>query len=76
MASREDDIFSDNFLDCAEVESNAHWTMQKDEINQTIVILRNRLWPGYTAYARANTAIYGGLYIGDGVCNCDLPFMI
>ena len=76
MAAREDDIFNHNFLDCVQAESNGYWTVQKDEVNQSIVVLRNRLWPGYASYARANTNIYGGIYIGDGVCNCDLPFMI
>ena len=44
--------------------------------NQAVVLIRSRLWPGYTSYARANTNIFGGVYIGDGVCNQDLPFMI
>lgn len=52
------------------------WTIQKDEINQAIVVLRNRLWPGFTAYARANTPIFGSLYVGSGIKQVDLPFMI
>ena len=43
------------------------WTIQKDEITKTVVVLRSRIWPGFTAYARANTAIYGSLYIGTGI---------
>ena len=76
MSSREDDIFAHDFLDCVKAGSKEYWTVQRDEINQAVVILRNRIWPGYSSYARASTNIYGGVYIGDGVCNCDLPFMI
>ena len=52
------------------------WTVQQDEVNQAVVMLRSRLWPGFTAYARANTSIYGSLYIGNGLKQLDLPFMI
>ena len=76
LAGREDDIFNHNFLDCVEASSKGSWSVQRDEINQAVVLIRSRLWPGYTSYARANTNIFGGVYIGDGVCNQDLPFMI
>jgi radial spoke head protein 9 len=39
-------------------------------------IIRNRLWPGYFGYHRSNSKIFGGLYIGNGIKNNDLPFMI
>ncbi len=32
------------------------------------------LWPGYVSYHRANSKIFGGLYIGNGIKNVDLPF--
>jgi hypothetical protein len=41
-----------------------------------VAILRNKLWPGYYAYHRANTSIFGGVYIGYALKNLDLPFMI
>ena len=77
QASREEDIFCHDFLDNAALQQpNCSWTVQKDEINKTVVNLRSRAWPGFTAYARANTPIYGSLYIGTGIKQVDLPFMI
>lgn len=77
MAAREEDIFSHEFMDNAALQRpDCGWTVQKDEINKTVVVLRSRMWPGFTAYARANTAIYGSLYIGTGIKQVDLPFMI
>jgi radial spoke head protein 9 len=34
------------------------------------------LWIGYVGYHRLNTQIYGGLYIGNGIKNYDLPFQL
>ena len=77
MAAREEDTFHHEFMDNAAVcNPSQGWTIQKDEMNQTVVVIRNRLWPGFTAYARANTKIFGSLYIGAGIKQVDLPFMI
>ena len=54
---------------------NHSWSIIKDS-TQTVATLRSQLWPGYYGYHRANTAIYGSVYIGDGIKNIDLPFMI
>ena len=77
MAAREEDIFNHEFMDNAALQKpDCSWTVQKDEINKAVVVLRSRMWPGFTAYARANTSIYGSLYIGTGIKQVDLPFMI
>lgn len=77
MAGREEDVCAHDFLDNAALcKPNHGWTIKRDEINKTVVLLRSRLFPGYYVYARANTSIYGGIYIGDGLKNVDLPFMI
>ena len=77
LAAREEDVFTHEFMDNAALcRPDNGWTVQKDEINKTVVVLRSRMWPGFTAYARANTAIYGSLYIGTGIKQVDLPFMI
>jgi radial spoke head protein 9 len=34
------------------------------------------LWPGYFFVHKANTKIFAGVYIGNGIKNFDLPFMI
>jgi radial spoke head protein 9 len=77
LSAREEDIFCHDFMDNAALQKPAQgWTVQKDEINQAVVVLRSRVWPGFTAYARANAPIYGSLYIGNGIKQLDLPFMI
>lgn len=77
MAAREDDIYAHDFLDNAAMcKPDKSWTVKCDEINHQVVVLRNRLFPGFFSYARANTAICGNLYMGNGLKNVDLPFMI
>ena len=77
MASREDDICAHDFLDnAANCKPDKSWTVKRDEINPQVVVLRNRLYPGFFSYARANTDIHGCLYMGAGLKNLDLPFMI
>jgi radial spoke head protein 9 len=36
------------------------------------VTLRSLLWPGYVAYNRVHSNIFGGIYIGNGIKNSDL----
>ena len=77
QAAREEDIFCHDFLDNAALQKpEQSWTVQKDEINQAVVVLRSRVWPGFTAFARANAPVYGSLYYGNGIKQLDLPFML
>ena len=76
LAEREEDIFNHEFLDSAKCDlPNGCWSIQKDPINPLTVTIRSNLWPGFYAYHRANSAIFGGVYMGDGIRNLDLPFM-
>jgi radial spoke head protein 9 len=34
------------------------------------------IWPGFIAYHRANSNIYGYAYFGDGIRNSDFEFLI
>jgi radial spoke head protein 9 len=38
------------------------------------ITLRSLVWTGYVGYHKANTQIFGGLYIGNGIKNVDLCF--
>lgn len=68
LCAREEDIFCHDFMDNAALQKpNQCWTVQRDEINQACVILRNRIWPGFSAYARARAPIYGSVYLGNGI---------
>ena len=76
-SDREEDILTHDFLDSAACEKPAqNWCIKRDEVNPSVVVLRNKLYPGYFAYTRANAAIFGGVYIGTGLKNTSLPFMI
>ena len=77
LAAREVDICNHHFLDDASLgKPSSAWTIKRDEINPNIVVLRSRLYPGFYAYSRASSRVFGGIYIGDGLKNQDLPFMI
>lgn len=77
LAAREEDRFCHEFLDNAALQKpDGCWSIQQDEINMAVVTLRNRIWPGFTAFGRANASLYGSLYIGNGIKQLDLPFMV
>jgi radial spoke head protein 9 len=60
-------IFNFNFiLEC--------WSVQT-EPTKTIVNIRSLIWPGYFAYHKANSQVFGGCYIGFGIKNLDIAFM-
>ena len=51
------------------------WSIQKDTTG-TVATLKSHLWPGLYAYHRCNTNFSGCLYMGDGIRNDNLPFMV
>ena len=51
------------------------WSIQKDTTGQMAVI-RNNVWAGFTAYHKAASGDFGGIYNGDGLKNQDLVFML
>ena len=68
-------VFDFNFLDSIKENSiNGSWSIHVDSA-KTISNIRSLIWPGYFAYAKANTNEFGGLYIGYGIKNVDIPFM-
>lgn len=76
LIDRDDGIFNPNFLDTLSSDPlKGAWSIQKDT-TESVAIIRNKLWPGYYAYHRVGSAIYGSLYIGNGLRNNDLPFMV
>lgn len=73
---RDEAIYNHQFLDDVVNDwPKGSWNVLKDT-TESVAILRNKLWPGYYAYHRVNSPIFGGLYIGSGIKNLDLPFMI
>jgi len=51
------------------------WSVQYSYDNSMLYI-KNLLWPGFVSYVILGTNIYGCLYIGDGIKIKDLPFLI
>ena len=41
-----------------------------------MAIIRNNVWAGFTAYHKAATGDFGGVYVGDGLKNLDLCFQL
>ena len=73
---RDDAIFQPDFLD--EVNGDqprGMWSIQKDTTGQMAVI-RNNVWAGFTAYHKAASGDFGGIYCGDGLKNRDICFML
>ena len=51
------------------------WSIQRDS-NGKKAVIRNHMWAGYTAFHEVGTNNFGGVYVGDGLKNADLAFMI
>jgi radial spoke head protein 9 len=76
LIARNEAFYSTEFLDPVSVDMpKCCWSVQKDT-TQCVAILRNHMWQGYYGYHRVQSPIYGGLYVGDGIANIDLPFMV
>ena len=68
-------VFDFEFLDSiADDPIKQSWSLHIDS-TRTVCTLRNLVWPGYFAYHKANTDEFGGIYIGYGIKNIDIPFM-
>ena len=71
---QDDAIFQADFLD--EVSSDlpkGAWSIQKDVTGQQAVI-RNNIWAGFTAFHKAGSNEFGGVYVGEGLKNIELCF--
>jgi radial spoke head protein 9 len=68
-------VFDFDFLDSiADDPIKDSWSIHLDS-TKTTSTLRNLIWPGYFAYHKANTDEFGGVYIGYGIKNIDIPFI-
>ena len=41
-----------------------------------MAVIRNNVWAGFTAYNKASSNDFGGIYVGDGLKNLDLCFQM
>lgn len=51
------------------------WSLQLDR-GGTVCVLRSLLWLGFTFFHVPQTPQHGYIYMGDGLMNLDLPFML
>jgi radial spoke head protein 9 len=76
LINRGDSLFNAEFLDPLDKDlPKGSWSHFVDA-SGSLTCLRSLLWPGYVGYHRASSDVYGGVYIGDGIKNSDLPFML
>ena len=69
-----DAVFKPDFLDEVSIDlPMGTWSIQPDTTN-TLAVIRNNVWAGFTAYHKAGTCEFGGVYVGDGFKNSDLVF--
>lgn len=73
--NEEDDaIFRHDFLESINDDPiKGSWSIQSNT-TKTQTLIKSLFWPGYYAYLKNDT--YGGVYIGTGIKNADLPFML
>lgn len=66
----------DDFMDNINGDSvHESWSIQTDE-SATEITIRSLVWPGYLGYHRANSSIFGGVYMGSGIRCHDLAFLL
>ena len=71
---KDDALFYTKFLDSLDEDKpKGCWTVQKD-LSRFNVVLKNGNWPGFIAYHKARSNVFGYAYFGNGMKNEDLPF--
>lgn len=51
------------------------WSLTTDSAQKQVTI-RSLVFPGYAFFHRINTNSFGGVYVGDGIKNADIAFML
>ena len=65
-----------DFLDSLDQDTiKCSWSLQTDE-SRTEVTVRSLVWPGYVGYHKANSCVFGGVYMGGGIRCEDFAFLV
>jgi radial spoke head protein 9 len=68
--------FNQRFLECVSADQpKGCWTLQLDDRKQSVMV-RSLQWPGYQFYHNCGTKNFGAIYVGDGLKNLDLHFIV
>jgi radial spoke head protein 9 len=74
---KDDAVFHSSFLDEASAcKTTGAWSVQQGGTKKDIAVIRNHEWCGYTMFHKLNTKVHGACYIGEGVKNTDLNFLL
>lgn len=68
-------VRASDFLDPITEDLNGAWTIRNDN-TKTCVVVRNLEYPGHVFFHKPTTGTYGNAYIGDGLKNRDIAFML
>lgn len=69
-------IFCDDFLESiGNDEPKGVWSIQVD-CEERNASCRNLKWPGYYSFHRLESSSFGSVYVGNGIKNIDVAFMI
>lgn len=69
-------MFGSNFLDCIDSDKpSGAWSLQLDSKKRNVSV-RNMMWPGYYCFHELCSKNFGSVYVGDGMKNIDIAFMI
>ena len=75
LNNRNEGVYNHDFLDCVSDDLPVgSWSILKDT-SGSVSVMRNKMWPGFYFYHKANTCVHGGLYVGSGCKALDMPFM-
>ena len=68
--------FNERFLESAsDDQPRGSWSVQMDE-RQESAMVRSLAWPGYQFFHKVNTNRFGAIYVGDGLKNLELHFIV
>lgn len=67
--------FNRDFLDeASKSEHKGAWAVLRGGTKGEVAIVRNLLWPGYSAFHEMGTSKHGQIYMGEGLKNMQMCF--
>ena len=68
--------FNERFLESASDDKpRGSWNLQLDERRESVQV-RSLCWPGYQFFHKLNSNRFGAVYIGDGLKNLEIHFIV
>ena len=68
--------FNARFLESADLDQpRGCWSLQLDERRESVMV-RSLQWTGYQFYHKLNTEKFGAIYVGDGLKNLEIHFIV